>query len=384
MLNLINKANKEAAKASATNYLKAVETYIVTSELDSSSKKLEFGETYDVIELNDLVELKGTKPSSGEISIDGKRNISSATLVLDGYVVNYDGKNYTIDGKNKDIYAESITIDKKETTLMKDETLQLNATIEPDNVTDKTVKWISGDDSIAKVDGNGLVTATGVGTVTITAKTTNEHSATVKINVNAYLSDVVNIGDYVAYDANNWTVSADKPSIHGNFGGYTLGNSKNMSVACKEDLAPSLKGWRVLKKDTSTKTVTLIHAGQPECYYYQGDSTNETLSIEALNNRAKEYVVSTYATSGRAIKSEDIDSIASPSDLKNIGSEYYSADITAGRTYYMAYNGSSSGVGTGLRGYRPLIELKANIITTGKGQDKVGNQNAWTLVEPKA
>ena len=54
MLNLINKANKEAAKASATNYLKAVETYIVTSELDSSSKKLEFGETYDVIELNDL------------------------------------------------------------------------------------------------------------------------------------------------------------------------------------------------------------------------------------------------------------------------------------------------------------------------------------------
>ena len=38
------------------------------------------------------------------------------------------------------------------------QTLQLNATVYPENTTNKTVTWISSDPEVASVDQNGLVT----------------------------------------------------------------------------------------------------------------------------------------------------------------------------------------------------------------------------------
>ena len=46
---------------------------------------------------------------------------------------------------------------------------QLSATVEPSNTTDKTISWISNDDSVATVSEEGLVTAIAPGIVNITA-----------------------------------------------------------------------------------------------------------------------------------------------------------------------------------------------------------------------
>lgn len=65
--------------------------------------------------------------------------------------------------------VESITLNYSTASMLVGETLQLTATITPDNATDKTVTWTSSDGGAASVDQNGLVTALEQGDATITA-----------------------------------------------------------------------------------------------------------------------------------------------------------------------------------------------------------------------
>ena len=65
--------------------------------------------------------------------------------------------------------VESVTLDKTSLELTIDETVQLTATVKPDDATDKNVTWTSSDESVAKV-ADGKVTAVKSGKATITAK----------------------------------------------------------------------------------------------------------------------------------------------------------------------------------------------------------------------
>ena len=87
------------------------------------------------------------------------------------------------------IDVASITLDKDALTLYTNrdpKTATLTATVSPDNATDKTVTWISADEKIATVE-NGVVTAVGNGTTTITAQT-GEKTATCVVTVRTYSS----------------------------------------------------------------------------------------------------------------------------------------------------------------------------------------------------
>ncbi len=63
----------------------------------------------------------------------------------------------------------SVTLDKTSLSLAVGETVQLTATVKPDDATDKNVTWTSSDEFVAKVD-NGKVTAVKAGKSTIIAK----------------------------------------------------------------------------------------------------------------------------------------------------------------------------------------------------------------------
>lgn len=69
--------------------------------------------------------------------------------------------------------AESIQLNVTTAGLNEGATLQLTATVQPEDATDKGVTWASSDPSVATVDSNGLVTTHSVGTATITAMTTD-------------------------------------------------------------------------------------------------------------------------------------------------------------------------------------------------------------------
>lgn len=67
------------------------------------------------------------------------------------------------------IPVESITLNYSTASMLVGETLQLEATVLPENATDKTVTWTTSDGGAASVDEDGLVTALEQGDATITA-----------------------------------------------------------------------------------------------------------------------------------------------------------------------------------------------------------------------
>lgn len=63
----------------------------------------------------------------------------------------------------------NILVAPNEVTLGLGETFQLNASTEPSNATNQSVTWFSNNPAIASVDTSGLVTATGLGEIDVTA-----------------------------------------------------------------------------------------------------------------------------------------------------------------------------------------------------------------------
>ena len=71
------------------------------------------------------------------------------------------------------VAVTSVTLDIKSKTLLVNGTVTLEATVNPDNASYKTVTWESSDDDVATVD-DGEVTAIAAGTAIITVKSTDD------------------------------------------------------------------------------------------------------------------------------------------------------------------------------------------------------------------
>ena len=87
------------------------------------------------------------------------------------------------------VNVESIALNENTLTLYTNrdpKTAALTATVSPDNATDKTVTWTSADEKVATVE-NGVVTAVGNGTTTITAQA-GDKTATCVVTVRTYSS----------------------------------------------------------------------------------------------------------------------------------------------------------------------------------------------------
>jgi len=221
-----------------------------------------------------------------------------------------------------------------------------------------------------EINTNGTHTIIGM------VKDSYGHTATCQMAVTVVMEDnslakKVAVGDYVAYDAGNWKETTATPTVHGKFGGYTDGQSKNSSVKCRNNDTTTNSGWRVLSvKDNK---VTIVHTGVPECYYYSSYQSNASVAA-ALDARAAHYK-NTFAESARMLKETDISGLAQDHEFRKINSYYYLSTPSA-ESYgmkFVATSGRITSGGENSQGLRPVITLRADVKTSGKAN------NAWVL-----
>lgn len=81
------------------------------------------------------------------------------------------------------VAVTQVNISAQTLTLTVDETETLTAQVLPENATDKSITWSSDNENVATVE-NGLVTAVGAGSATITATASNNVSASCAVTVN--------------------------------------------------------------------------------------------------------------------------------------------------------------------------------------------------------
>lgn len=89
------------------------------------------------------------------------------------------------------IAPTGVSLNTNAETLHTGDTVTLEATVTPDNATNKSVTWSSSNLSVATVDDDGMVTAVSAGTATITAKTVDgNRTATCTITVEMTTTDI--------------------------------------------------------------------------------------------------------------------------------------------------------------------------------------------------
>lgn len=115
------------------------------------------------------------------------------TAIADGKTVitaTAGGKTATYEITVREVKLDSISI-KDATTIHRGEEENLTVTYNPEDTTDsRDVTWTSSDESIVKVDGNGKVTALGIGEADVTAQVGN-HKAVCKVTVDSPLKAII-------------------------------------------------------------------------------------------------------------------------------------------------------------------------------------------------
>lgn len=91
------------------------------------------------------------------ITLDGNKSASCKVIVEAKYIP-----------------VSTLKLSETSVNIHKGENKQLTATISPNDATNKNIIWSSSDESIAKVDANGRITAIEIGNTTITASIENE------------------------------------------------------------------------------------------------------------------------------------------------------------------------------------------------------------------
>lgn len=181
-----------------------------TVELDDSSLIRE-GERFSVVVHQNATDEEQTYVLADyNYTADGKWCTNTSVSAADqSYIVNESGhwKDLYSDQANCRIKAYTdiripvteVSLDASELTLYTDETAKLSAVVAPENATEKSVTWSSGDEDVVSVDGYGNIVAkkAGVADIICTSDDDKEVQSICKVTVKQWVQSVnVNYIDY--------------------------------------------------------------------------------------------------------------------------------------------------------------------------------------------
>lgn len=196
---VVNSSGKVYAKGKGTaNIVCAIKTYngkvykkvskvkvnipVTSIVLDKKEIELEAGAT-DTIKATVLPEnatnktVKFSSSNTAVATVDNRgvvTGVEEGTAIITAVSSNKLKATCTVNVTGEKVEPTNIKLDKTDEKIFKGDSITLKATLEPEDVTEKTVTFSSSDNTIATVTKDGVVEGVKAGTVTITAKTQND------------------------------------------------------------------------------------------------------------------------------------------------------------------------------------------------------------------
>ncbi|QAT40914.1 hypothetical protein EQM05_11920 [Clostridium sp. JN-9] len=127
---------------------------------------------------------------------------TSCIALSSSLTVMADGNDVPLDTNGIAVPVTEVILDKKDAVLEAGSTLKLNASVLPENASNKQILWTTSNADIASVDANGLVTAIKQGTAVITAATSDgQKTAVCNVTINGLKGWVKTNEKWYYYDA---------------------------------------------------------------------------------------------------------------------------------------------------------------------------------------
>ena len=213
-------------------------------------------------------ESEGTATITATIEVNGTTYSQTVTIAVGGSVV-------------PDVPVTGVSLDRTAASLNVGGMVTLTATVSPSDATNKGVTWSSDDETVATVE-NGVVTAVGEGTATITVITDDgNHTATCEVTVTEDTIEVTGVtldnSEMTLYtDGRTGELTATVSPSNATNKGVTWGSS-NPSVATVDEngvVTPVSAG-------TATITVTTVDGGlTASCTVTVKDVAPERIYVE--------------------------------------------------------------------------------------------------------
>lgn len=199
----------------------------------------------------------------------------------------------TVTGAN--IPVTGITVDKTSLTVGVGLTGKINASIQPTNATNKNVTWSSGSDTVATVDGDGLVTGVHKGTVRVDV-TTADGGYTASCFVHVTSNGTMSAANASAKSAAT-TASTTLTQVNMNASTMTASCAAGWVTGATVDTTGS--PWRVrmtilTNVNTTARTATVNVSGQD----LAGETVNTSFTLTQTGKTSSDVPVTSMSIEG--------------------------------------------------------------------------------------